>query len=229
MWEKVIQIFKIRELRNKIFFILALLVVFRLAANIPVPGVDQNQLRNFFEGNQLFGLLNLFSGGGLSSISIVLLGVGPYITASIIMQLLTMIVPRVEKLQKEEGEAGRQKFNMWTRWLTVPLAIIQTFAMINLLKSQNVISDLSTFEMVNILVVATAGTIFLMWLGELITEKGIGNGVSIIIFAGIVAGLPGSISKIAATFDSTDLFGYVLFVLVGLFTIFGVVLVNEGQ
>lgn len=229
MVKKIARIFKIKELRGKILFIISLLVVYRLVANIPLPGVDLSQLKTFFESNQLFGMLNAFSGGGMSNISIVLLGVGPYITASIIMQLMTMIFPKLEKLQKEEGEAGRQKFNMWTRWLTVPLAIIQTFAMINLLKSQNVIGELSTPEMINILVVATAGTIFLMWLGELITEKGIGNGVSVIIFAGIVAGLPGSISKIAATFESTDLFGYVLFVLVGLFTIFGVVLVNEGQ
>lgn len=229
MVKKIARIFKIKELRGKILFIIALLVVFRLAANIPLPGVDLDQLKSFFEKNQLFGMINAFSGGGMSNISIVLLGVGPYITSSIIMQLLTMIFPKLEKLQKEEGEAGRQKFNMWTRWITVPLAVVQTFAMINLLKSQHVISDLSTYEMVNILVVATAGTIFLMWLGELITEKGIGNGVSIIIFAGIVAGLPGSISKIAATFESTDLFGYVLFVLVGLFTIIGVVMVNEGQ
>lgn len=229
MIEKIVRIFKIKELRNKILFIIALLVVFRLAANIPLPGVDTEQLKSFFSDNQLFGMINAFSGGGMSNISIVLLGVGPYITASIIMQLLTMIFPRLEKLQKEEGEAGRQKFNMWTRWMTVPLAGVQTFAMINLLKSQKVIGELSTFEMFNILLVATAGTVFLMWLGELITEKGIGNGVSVIIFAGIVAGLPSSVSKIAATFDSTDLFGYILFALVGLATIAGVVMVNEGQ
>src|SRR3989339_1940913 len=156
MWEKVIQIFKIRELRNKIFFILALLVVFRLAANIPVPGVDQNQLLNFFEGNQLFGLLNLFSGGGLSSIYIVMLGVGPYITASIIMQLLTMIIPRLEQLYKEEGEAGRQKFNMWTRWLTVPLAGLQTYGMISLFRSQGIFGSLTSLELGTIILTATA-------------------------------------------------------------------------
>jgi len=126
MLEKVIQVFKIKELRHKILFVLGILVVFRLAANIPVPGVNVEQLRQFFENNQFFGLLNMFSGGGLRNISIVMLGVGPYITASIIMQLLTMIVPRLEQIYKEEGEAGRQKFNMWTRWLTVPLAALQT-------------------------------------------------------------------------------------------------------
>jgi len=135
MFEKVIQIFKVKDLRNKIFFILGILVVFRLAANIPLPGIDQAQLVKFFQSNQLFGLLNLFSGGGLRGISIVLLGVGPYITASIIMQLMTMIIPRLEQIYKEEGEAGREKFNQWTRWLTVHLADMETFAMISLLRS----------------------------------------------------------------------------------------------
>jgi preprotein translocase subunit SecY len=229
MLDKIVRIFKIKELRNKILFILALLVVFRLAANIPLPGVDASKLKEFFDSNQLFGMLNAFSGSGLSNVSIVLLGVGPYITSSIIMQLLTMIFPRLEKLQKEEGEAGRQKFNMWTRWITVPLAGLQTFAMINLLKSQGVMKELSVYDMVTIMFVAIAGTIFLMWLGELITEKGIGNGVSLIIFAGIVAGLPGAFSQMVSTFDPTDFTGYVLFLGVGLITIAGVVMVNEGQ
>jgi preprotein translocase subunit SecY len=229
MLEKVTQIFKIRELRNKIFFILALLIVFRLAANIPVPGVDVTKLKQLFEGNQFLGLLNIFSGGGLGNISIVLLGVGPYITASIIMQLLTMIVPKLEQLYKEEGEAGRQKFNMWTRWLTVPLAAMQTFGMVTLLRSQQVLGDLKSFDMAVIIVVATTGTVFLMWLGELITEKGIGNGVSLIIFAGIVAGLPQGISRLFATFDSTKLITYLILVAVAVITIGGVVLVTEGQ
>ncbi|MEF3692405.1 MAG: preprotein translocase subunit SecY [Candidatus Moraniibacteriota bacterium] len=229
MLEKIVRIFKVKELRNKILFILALLVVFRLAANIPLPGVDAAKLKEFFDSNQLFGMLNAFSGSGLSNVSIVLLGVGPYITSSIIMQLMTMIFPRLEKLQKEEGEAGRQKFNMWTRWITVPLAGLQTFAMINLLKSQGVMKELHIYDMITIMFVAIAGTIFLMWLGELITEKGIGNGVSLIIFAGIVAGLPGAFSQMVSTFDSTDFMGYVLFLAVGLITIAGVVMVNEGQ
>ena len=229
MLEKIVQIFKVKELRNKILFILTLLIVFRLAANIPLPGVDTAQLKSFFENNQVFGMLNIFSGGGLSNISIVLLGVGPYITASIIMQLMTMIFPQLEKMQKEEGEAGRQKFNMWTRWGTVPLAGLQTFAMINLLKSQQVLGELSAVNMVVIIIVATAGTVFLMWLGELITEKGIGNGVSLIIFAGIVASLPSAFSRIVTTFDSTEFFNYLMFTVVGFVTIAGVVMVNEGQ
>lgn len=229
MLEKLTQIFKVKELRNKIFFILALLVVFRLIANIPVPGVDQEQLKNFFSNNQLFGLLNLFSGGGLSSISIVMLGVGPYITASIIMQLLTMIVPRLEQIYKEEGEAGRQKFNQWTRWLTVPLAAMQTFGMISLFRSQNIIGELNTFNIFSIIVVAVAGTIFLMWLGELITEKKIGNGVSMIIFAGIVAQLPSSLSRLSATYDSSQFFTYVILLVLVVAAIAGVVIVTEGQ
>jgi len=229
MIEKITQIFKVRELRNKLLFIVGILVVFRLAAAIPLPGVDTEQLKRLFEGNQFLGLMNIFSGGGLSNISIVLLGVGPYITASIIMQLMTMIVPRVEQLYKEEGEAGRQKFNMITRWLTIPLAALQTFSMISLLKSQNVIGSLSAYDTTVIIVIATAGTIFLMWLGELITEKRIGNGVSVIIFAGIVASLPQSLSRTFATFDSSQLFSYMVLAVVAIVTIAGVVLVSEGQ
>jgi preprotein translocase subunit SecY len=229
MLDKIIQVFKVKELQNKIIFILLLLVVFRLAANIPVPGIDQERLRLFFENNQFFGLLNLFSGGGLSSISIVMLGVGPYITASIIMQLLTMIIPRLEQIYKEEGEAGRQKFNQWTRWITVPLAALQTVAMISLFKNQNVIVSASAFNIFSIVVAAVAGTIFLMWLGELITEKKIGNGVSLIIFAGIVARLPSAISRLTATWDSSQLFTYILFLAIVIASIAAVVFVTEGQ
>ncbi len=229
MLEKVTQIFRVKELRNKILFIVAILVVFRLIATIPIPGVNQEQLKAFFDNNQFFGLLNLFSGGGLSSISIVMLGVGPYITASIIMQLLTMIFPALEQIYKEEGEAGRQKFNQWTRWATVPLAAMQTFGMISLLRSRNILGQISGFEIFSIVVVAVAGTILLMWLGELITEKKIGNGVSIIIFAGIVASLPSKMSQISATFDSAQLFTYVILLGMVVVAIAGVVAITEGQ
>jgi preprotein translocase subunit SecY len=229
MLEKITQIFKVRELRNKILFILGMLVVFRIAANVPLPGVNVDQLRRLFEGNQLLGMLNVFSGGGLSNISIVMLGVGPYITASIIMQLMTMIIPRIEQMYKEEGEAGRQKFNMWTRWFTVPLAALQTFSMITLLRSQGVLEVTSSLDIAVIVMIATAGTVFLMWLGELITEKGIGNGVSLIIFAGIVSGLPTGASQMIATFDSTQIFTYAILLAVLLITIAGVVMVTEGQ
>lgn len=229
MMQKFIQIFRVRELRNKILFILGLLVIFRLVANIPVPGVDQDQLRNFFQTNQFFGLLNLFSGGGLSSISIVMLGVGPYITASIIMQLLTMIIPRMEQIYKEEGEAGRQKFNQWTRWITVPLAALQTFGMISLLRSQHILGEMNLFSIISVIAAAVAGTMFLMWLGELITEKNIGNGVSLIIFAGIVAHLPSAISRIFATWDSSQFFTYLFLLVIVAGAIAAVVTITEGQ
>lgn len=227
--EKLLQIWKVAELRKKILFIVGVLVVYRLAANVPLPGVDIARVADFLEGNQLFGMLNIFSGGGLSNISIMLLGVGPYITASIIMQLLTMIVPQLEQLYKEEGEAGRQKFTMITRVLAVPLAGVQTFAMITLLRNQGILGAMSGFDMAVMVAVATAGTIFLMWLGELMTEKGIGNGVSLIIFAGIVASLPSMVGQFFMTFDSAQVYTYVAFLVLTLVTISGVVFVNEGQ
>ncbi len=227
--ERIFRIFQVSDIRNKILFVLALLVVYRLAANIPLPGVDIDRVQSLFENNQILGLLNIFSGGGLSNISIVLLGVGPYITASIIMQVLTMVVPQLEQMHKEEGEAGRQKFTMITRIITIPLAVIQTFGMISLLKAQQILINLSSFDTLVLVIIATAGTIFLMWLGELITEKKIGNGVSIMIFAGIVASMPSLLSRVFSTFDSAELFTYLIFLIIGLVTIAGVVFVNEGQ
>lgn len=229
MIKKFKNIFLIKELRNKVLFILFVLVIFRLAANIPLPGVNMDQLNQMMQSNGLLGWLNMFSGGGLSSISIVLLGVGPYITASIIMQLITMISPQMEQMYKEEGEAGRAKFNMITRVLTVPLAIMQTFAMISLLKANGIFQVITTFQLITIVITATAGTIFLMWLGELITEKGIGNGVSVLIFAGIMAGFPSKLIQIFKTYDGSQLFTYLIFVGVIIVTILGVVFITEGQ
>ena len=164
MIERIIQLFKIKDLRNRIFFVLALLIVFRLMAAIPVPGVDVIRLKSFFEGNQLFGLLNIFSGGALSNLSIVMLGVGPYITASIIMQLLTMIFPALNAMYKEEGEAGRQKFNQYGRLLTVPFAALQSFGMLTLLQHQQAITPLSPFMLFTSILTITAGCVFLMCL-----------------------------------------------------------------
>lgn len=229
MNETFFNILRVRELRNKIFFILALLVVYRLAANIPLPGVDVIALKRLFEENAFLGLLNIFSGGGLSNISIVLLGVAPYITASIIMQLLTTLVPSLERLYKEEGEQGRQKFNMWTRWLTLPLAALQSFSMLSLLRSQNILGEIDPLTMTIIITCATAGTIFLMWLGELITEKGLGNGVSVIIFAGIVSSLPTSLSRFVSTWDPSQIFTYLVFFALAAVTVAGVIFINEGQ
>jgi preprotein translocase subunit SecY len=229
MRETFLNLFRIAELRNKILFILGLLVIYRIAANIPLPGVDVVALRRLFDDNAFLGLLNVFSGGGLSNISIVLLGVAPYITASIIMQLLTTIVPSLERISKEEGEKGRQKFNMWTRWITPPLAALQSFSMLSLLRSQNILGAITPFNMTVIIISATAGTIFLMWLGELITEKGLGNGVSVIIFAGIVSSLPTNFSRFILVWDPSQIFTYLLFALMAAVTIAGVIFISEGQ
>jgi preprotein translocase subunit SecY len=228
-WQKIIQIFKVKELRNKILFILFIFVIFRLLANVPIPGIDADRLKSFFEGNQLFGLLNLFSGGALQNLSIAMLGMSPYITGIIIMQLLTMIFPGLEAMYKEEGEAGRQKFNQYGRILTVPLAVLQGYGMIMLLRSQQIIGALSLFEMATVLSVITAGAVFLMWLGELVSEKGIGNGVSLLIFAGIVASFPTSMRQILASWDPAQIPAYIAFVLIALLVIVGVVIITEGR
>jgi len=229
VWQKISQIFKVPELRNKVLFVLVAFAVDRLVANIPVPGIDISRLRAFFAGNQLFGLLNIFTGGAMSNFSVAMLGLGPYITALIIMQLLTMIFPRLEQLYKEEGEAGRQKFNQYARLLTIPLAAMQSYAMINILRSQQVINFLSPFQMVVTISVITAGTVFLMWLGELISEKGIGNGVSLLIFAGIVARFPSEFRQTLATWDPTKIPSYIGFLAIGLLVIVGVVIITEGR
>jgi len=228
MLSKIIQVFKIKDLRNKIFFVLALLVVFRIAAVIPIPGINLDRLKSFFEGNQFFGLLNIFSGGALDNMSIVMLGIGPYITALIIMQLLTVIFPKVKELYQESGEAGRQKFNQYTRLATIPLAALQGYGLLALLQSQNVIDRLSTYDLITNLIIVTAGTVFLMWLGELITEKKIGNGISILIFAGIVAGVPTILKQFYANFDPSVISTLVVFIVASLFVIAGIVYLNES-
>lgn len=234
-WKKFLLAWRVPELKKKFLVVLGLLMVFRLAAVIPVPGIPRESLQDVFAGNQLFGLLDIFSGGGLSNLSIVMLGVGPYITASIVMQLLTMIVPRLEELKKEEGEAGRRKINQWTRLLTVPLAALQAFGFINLLQrgalQGNVGASISfsRWELVVTLVAVMAGTVFLMWLGELISEQGIGNGISLIIFMGIVSRLPQVITQVATTFTPELLFTYGAFLIVSLIVIAGVVMISEGQ
>ena len=229
MFKKILEIFKTKELRNKILFILFVFAVFRLMANIPIPGIDVARIREFFAGNQFFGLMNLFTGGALDNVSIVMLGLGPYITAVIIFQLLTMIFPQMEKLYKEEGEAGRQKFNQYCRIAAVPFALIQGYSMIFFLKAQGAIGALDPLVMIAAVLSIVAGSIILMWLGELISEKGLGNCVSLLIFAGIVADFPNNIQRMFITFDQTQIFSYILFGLLSLLVIAGVVLINEGR
>lgn len=231
--EKIINslsnIWKTKELRNKILFTLGILVVFRIAAHLPIPGVDLGNLREFFAGNQILNLLDLFSGGTLFNFSVVALGLNPYINASIIMQILTFAVPKLEELSKE-GEYGRRIINQYTRYLTVPLAVIQAFGMITLLQNQAKILDrLDPLQMIAIIITITAGTLFLMWLGEQITERGIGNGVSILIFVGIVGRIPVMFGQTATLFDASQLTSMLSFLLIGLAVIVGVVFMNEAQ
>ncbi len=227
--DRFLKIFKIKDLRNKLLFILALLVVFRFAAAIPIPGVDAIRLKEFFQNNQLFGLISAFTGGGLDSFSIVMLGLGPYITASIIMQLLTMIFPALERIYKYEGEAGRQKFNQYSRVLTVPLAMIQGYAFMMILARQNVLGGMNLFSWASSLLVIAAGSVFLMWLGELISEKNLGNGVSLLIFAGIVARFSTGLGQTGAAYVSSQLFTYIAFAIIALVVIAGVTYLTEAQ
>lgn len=230
MWyEKILFIFKNKELRKKVLIILFLFVVFRIAANIPIPGIGSENLKKFFAENQVFGLLNIFSGGALSNFSIVLLGLGPYITGTIILQLLTMIFPALEKMYKEEGEAGRKKFNQYGRLLTIPLAVFEGYGMLTLFQRQGVIGALSPMLMLGSIVTITAGAMFLMWLGEIITEQGMGNGISLLIFAGIVANLPINIFQTFISWDPSKIPSYLLFFALSVVIIAGVVLITEAR
>lgn len=226
---KFLQIFKRPDLRNKVLFVIALLIVSRLISNIPIPAIDTSRLRDFFAQNQFFGLISSFTGGSLSTLSLGMLGLGPYITGSIIMQLLTMIFPSLEQMYKYEGEAGRMKFNQYSRFLTVPLAALQGYGFLVLLSRQNIIGQLGLLDWVSAISAIVAGSLFLMWLGELISEKNIGNGVSLLILAGIVARFPASIQQTLFTYDASKLFTYVGFIIVALAVIVGVIYISEAQ
>jgi preprotein translocase subunit SecY len=218
-----------KTLRNRILFTLFVLVLFRMMAVIPIPGIDTQRLQQFLSGNDFFGLLNIFSGGGLSNLSIIMLGVSPYITSSIIMQLMTVMFPKLKAMYQEEGDAGRKKFAQYSRLLTVPLALMQGFAFITLLQNQGVLAKLATFDLVTNLIVICVSSLLLMWLGELISEFGVGNGVSLIIFAGIVSVLPGSLGKLLLAFDPSQLPAYIGFGVAALVVIWGVVVITEAE
>jgi preprotein translocase subunit SecY len=222
-------IFQDRVLKKRVLFVLGALIVVRLLASIPIPGVNTFQLQAFFENNQFFSLLNVFSGGGLNALSIIMLGVGPYITASIIMQLSTIVSPQLKELFHESGEVGRKKFATYSRLITLPLATLQALGFIVLLQQQGAIDPLSPFQMAANIIVVTAGTILLMWIGELISEFGVGNGVSIIIFAGILAGIPSGISQIIFSYSPAMIPTYILFVAVAIITILAIVFITEAE
>ncbi|MDP2671912.1 MAG: preprotein translocase subunit SecY [Candidatus Daviesbacteria bacterium] len=224
----IINAFKIADLRRKILITVILVIIFRIAAHIPVSGVDLKGLQALFASNQFLGLLDIFSGGTLANFSVISLGLNPYINASIIFQLLTMISPKLEALSKE-GEMGRQMINQYTRYLTVPLAILQSIGMFVLLKNQGIISQISPLQIAAIIVGMTAGTIFLMWIGELITEYGIGNGISLLIFAGIVSRVPVVLTQTASVADQTQIINMLIFAALGILVVAGVVFINEGR
>ncbi len=230
MWyDKILFLFKNKELRNKFLFVIFLFVVFRLAANIPIPGIGAEALKKFFDQNQVFGLLNLFTGGAMSNFSIVLLGLGPYITATIILQLLTMIFPALEKLYKEEGQSGRQKFNQYSRLLTIPLAAFEGYGMLTVFANQGIITGLSMPVMISAILTITAGAMFLMWIGEIISEQGMGNGISLLIFAGIVARVPINIFQSFVSFTTSQIPSYIVFVVLSIIIVAGVVLITEAR
>ena len=224
-----IQAFKVPDIRKKLLVVAGLLLVFRVLAAIPVPGVDPLQLRNLLGGSDLFGFLNIFSGGALSNLSIMMLGVSPYITATIIMQLLTMIFPSLKVIYYEEGALGRAKFNRISRYLTVPLAALQGYGLLNLLISQSVLAPLSAAGMVRDIIVITAGALILMWIGELITEQKIGNGTSLIIFAGIVSSLPATLQTAFINYSPELITSYLIFAIGAILVIAGVVFISEGE
>jgi preprotein translocase subunit SecY len=228
--KKFLRVFQVKELREALLFILFVLTIFRVAAYITIPGIDTSSIAQLLNANQFLGLLNVFSGGTLESFSIVALGVAPYITASIIVQLLGMIFPSVEEMQKDEQ--GRQKLNRWTRVATVPLALIQGYGLLTLVGGQG--SEIARFGLTGIDLVAallamTTGTIFLMWLGELISERNVGNGISILILAGIVAGFPRFVQQLVATYTPSDLVNIIIYIALTIVTVIAVVIINEGQ
>jgi len=226
---KILAVFKYKDLRNRILFVLGMMLVFRIAANIPISGVDIQKLKEFFAANQFFGLMNLFTGGALEKLSILMLGMGPYITAIVIMQLLSLIFPRLEEMYKEEGETGRQKFNQYARILTIPLAALQSFSMLKYLQRQGVLGSSSLPALLSSVLTITAGSIFLMWIGELITEKKIGDGISLLILAGILADIPSSLRQIILTWKSSQILSYLLFSIASLIITILVVIINEAR
>ncbi|MEI6040362.1 MAG: preprotein translocase subunit SecY [Candidatus Berkelbacteria bacterium] len=226
-WNTLKQIFTMPDLRNRILYCIALLVIARVLAHVPLPGVDLEALRTFFGRNQIFGALDMLSGGAMQNFSIIMMGVGPYITASIIFQLLGMVVPAIDELNKE-GESGRAKINHWTRLATVPLALVQAFAMIRVLQGQQVLTTLDPLQWTTILCSITAGTILLMWIGELISENGIGNGISLLIALGIVAGIPTQLRNTLSILDAGLVFKLIIFAVIAILAVAAIIMANEG-
>lgn len=213
----------------RIGFVLVMFIIFRLLGTIPLPGIDTVRLSQFLANNQFFALLSLFSGGGLTQLSIIALGVAPYITSSIIMQLMTVLVPSIKSLYHEEGEAGRKRFNQYSRWLAVGMAIIQGIGLIALLSGQQVLVLPTLFSQVLFVATVVAGSVLVMWIGELISEFGIGNGISMIVFAGIVSRLPADFSQGAFTYDASQLPLYIAIAAILFLMVFVSVIITEAE
>ena len=228
-WSKIKLIFQDKSLRGRILFIAGALIISRLLATIPIPGIDAAKLNAFFSGSEFFSFLNVFTGGGMSTFSIVMLGVGPYITGSIIMQLLTMMSPKLKSLYQEEGEIGRRKFTQYSRLITIPIAIVQGFGLLTLLAKQGVVPSFGLIDMIVNVSVITAGSVLLMWIGELMTEFGIGNGTSMLIFAGIVSRMPTALIQMSASFNISDIPMYLLLIVVSMIVIYAVVFISEAE
>ncbi len=227
MFEALVNAFRAPDIRRRILFVLGMLVVYRALAVVPVPAVDRNAVAQLVEQQQFLQLLDLFSGGGLRSFSIVAMGVNPYINASIIMQLMTGVVPRLQALSRE-GEYGRTRINQYTRYLTVPLALLQAYGYLAILSSQGIITDFDILSLATLtqMVTLAAGTVLAMWIGELITERGIGNGISFIIFAGIVARVP---QGFASYLSNPDIAGGIAFIILAIVVVAVIVYIQEGQ
>ncbi len=219
--------FSTEGIRKKIIFTALIFIAFRLFAHIPVAGVNTVSLKAFFAQNQFLGLLDIFSGGTLANFSVMALGLNPYINASIIFQLLTMVFPSIEAMAKE-GEAGREKINQYTRMLTVPLAALQAVGMFALLRSQHLIANLNPLQLLSFIITMTAGTMVLVWFGELITERGVGNGISLLIFAGIVGRIPVAISQTLSTSSGQNFLSVISFLVMGFVVIASIVFINEA-
>lgn len=227
IWEKIKSIFKDPEIKRKIYFTLFIFLAFRIFAFLPVPAIDLSRLRSLFSSNQFLSLLDIFSGGTLINFSVMALGLNPYINASIVLQLLTVMIPSLEQLSKE-GEYGRHKINQYTRFLTAPLTIIQSVGIFILLKNQNIIGALSPLEFFSFIFTMVAGTFILVWFGELISEYGMGNGISLLILAGIVGRLPVTLSKTASIFNQEMIFNALIFVALAIIVIASIVFINEA-
>ncbi len=229
MFKNLLALLKTPDLRKKVFIILLLLVVFRIMATIPLPNVDREQLQVFLTSNQIFGLFNVFTGGAFKNISIALLGVGPFITASIIMQLLTMVFPALKEMLSEGTDKERAKFMQYSRLLTIPLAALQGFGFLNLLSRQGVIVFANPIDLIRDIIIVTTASVFLMWIGELITEQKLGNGISLIIFTGIVIGFPRQIMQTVISTDPTRIPNMIAFFAIALLMIIGVVFISRGE